>query len=241
MEALNSKRSCFAALLAAVGVVVSSPNASGQVMEDASSSDASSPDAASSDATLPGDDSSSDDGAPVEAGPPSCDASLVVSDAGFDVTAFMRSDAFPADPGAVILDDGSLPAYCAGDVFQLLGVPNPNVPGYDYSQLKAPYATAADCAMYDSQGHAAAHTCLCNQCFVLQQQCDALPGCRAIQKCGWDVGCTDANSCYYPNPKCPGTSVGLGDIIDAQGTGRVATALSSDLLACGLKNNCPKQ
>jgi hypothetical protein len=160
---------------------------------------------------------------------------LAISDAGFEVKPFQApSGTLPPDPGAAILDDGSLPLYCAGDIFQQLGVTSPNVQGFDYSRVAAPYNTPADCTSFDSQGHEAAHTCLCNHCFAEQQQCDALAGCRAIQKCGQDTGCTDTTSCYYANPTCSAT-------IDGFGTGSVATALSQTLLTCGQQNNCPKQ
>ena len=207
MDAPVFKRSCIIALSATLGVVLLSPAASGQVLADAAV-----PDAAS----------------------PSCNV-VAVSDAGFDVTPFQTpSGALPPDPGAAILDDGSLPAYCGGDIFQELGVTSPNVAGFDFSSVAAPYQTPADCANFDSQGHEAAHTCLCNNCFADQQQCDALAGCRAIQKCGQDTGCTDTNSCYYANPTCSA-------IIDGFGTGSVATALSQALLTCGQQNGCPKQ
>lgn len=202
-----SKRSSIVAAIATVGVIVLSSAASGQVMGDAAVSDATSL---------------------------SCDL-FAISDAGFEVTPFRAPpEPLPPDPGTAVLDDGSLPAYCAVDVFSRLGLASPNVPWFVFSRVTAPYETPADCANFDSQGHPAAHTCLCNNCFAEQQQCDALAGCRAIQKCGQDTGCTDTNSCYYANPACSA-------IIDGFGTGSVATALSQALLTCGQQNNCPRQ
>ena len=103
-------------------------------------------------------------------------------------------------------------------------------------ELKAPYTTPAECKAFGNSGHTAAHSCLCDACFSVQQQCDALPGCQEIQKCGFDTGCTDANSCYLVGGKCVTP-------INNWGTGSVATALSQALEACGsaAKPACPSQ
>jgi hypothetical protein len=86
----------------------------------------------------------------------------------------------------------------------------------------------ASCVAYaGSEGHATVHTCFCNSCFDLMQQCDALQGCREILKCELDSGCTDSTSCYLlPGAPC-------ASVIDAWGTGSVATALTQYITACG--------
>jgi hypothetical protein len=203
MHPVVSKGSFLAAWLVLAGVVVASPDAAGQSAADA--------------AAL------------------ACDGGAAVSDAsGVDeFPPFVTpSGALPADPGAVILDDGSVPAYCGGgDVFQVLGVTNPNVPGFEFTSVQPAYTTPADCAKFDSQGHTAAQQCLCKNCFSLEQQCDSLPGCRAIHKCELDSGCTNANTCYFAGA--------CSSVIDLWGTGSVATALTTAIGTCGMAHGCP--
>jgi hypothetical protein len=147
----------------------------------------------------------------------------------------------PAEGGggvAYVQPDGALPPYSAGNVYDLLCVKDPAVAFFDFASVKAPYTDAAGCMAYKrtATGHAAAFNCLCQNCFTLQQQCDALPGCQEIQKCGLDTGCTDANSCYLVQGKCVTP-------INNWGTGSVSTALSQMLEACGKAANpaCPSQ
>jgi hypothetical protein len=203
------KRSFFAVVLATAGIVVASPDAAGQSMGDASVTDASAA---------------------------ACDSGPAVSDASAmdDYPAFVAPPgALPTDKGAAVLDDGSvLPGACMGpDIFAKLGITNPNITFRDYRTITAPYTTEADCEKFDSQGHPAVHNCLCKNCFTVQQQCDALAGCRAIQKCGADSGCMGANGCYFGGA--------CSAVIDGVGTGSVATGLSNALQTCGAAHSCP--
>jgi hypothetical protein len=154
------------------------------------------------------------------------------------------SGEMPVEDSAVASDDGpqyvqpdgALPPYSAGNVYDLLCIQDPGVVPFDFSGVQAPYNDAAGCKAFDKIGHMAAHSCLCDACFKLQQQCDSLPGCQEIQKCGFDTGCTDANSCYLISGKCVTP-------INNWGTGSVATALSQALESCGkaASPSCPIQ
>ena len=195
----------------------------------AASPAAAAPDDAGADAA-PGDASAAiDTGTAAEAG---ADATGLAVDASPDA-------AEPADgalgPSSYVMDDGSVPSYSGGDIFQRLCVENPNPPTFLFTSVPAPYATPAACKTFISE-HAAARSCLCEMtnCFALQQQCDALPGCREIQKCGFDTGCHDANGCYLISGLCVAP-------IDKWGTGSVATALSQMLETCGQSHSCPIQ
>jgi hypothetical protein len=204
MHALSYERNFFAICLVVVGVVAISTNASGQSMGDASAT--------------------------------ACDSGVAVSDASAmdDYAAFVAPPGpLPTDKGAAVLDDGStLPGACAGpDIFMKLGITNPNVAFFDFRTVTAPYSTPAECEKFDSQGHPNVHNCLCKNCFTVQQQCDALPGCRAIQKCGADSGCMGANGCYFGGA--------CSAIIDQVGTGSVATGLTNALETCGSAHSCP--
>ncbi len=138
------------------------------------------------------------------------------------------------------LDDGSVPTF-AGDIFATVGVDAAGLPmNFSYSSVTAPYTDAAGCIAFTSAGataHQAEHTCLCNSCFSLMQQCDSIPGCQAIWKCAADSGCTDSNTCYL-NPGAPCSTV-----IDQWGTGSVATALEQMVGVCGQAATpaCPAQ
>jgi hypothetical protein len=130
--------------------------------------------------------------------------------------------------------DASPPTF-AGDIYQFLCIQNPNAATFSYDTVTANYADVAGCKAYDNQGHQSVHDCLCDSCFSLMQQCDALPGCRAIAKCAWDSGCTSANACYlFPPAPCVAP-------INQAGTGSVSTGLESALSTCGQTNNCPAQ
>lgn len=167
-----------------------------------------------------------------DAAAPLCDAGPAISDATFDAAPWTGPTGVGADPGAVILDDGAVPAYCGADVFQVLGVANPNVPGFAFTSLAAPYTTAAACETFaPGDGHLAARKCLCQHCYAIEQQCDALTGCRAIHKCELDSGCTNANSCYFTGA--------CSTPIDTWGTGSVSTALTNALGTCGMAHGCP--
>jgi hypothetical protein len=132
------------------------------------------------------------------------------------------------------LDDGAVPTFPGGDIFSFLCVdPMNTLPKpFSYETVKAPYADAAGCKAYDAQGHTAAHNCLCDHCFSLMQQCDAIPSCRAIWKCAEDTGCTNANSCYLLGGTCVAP-------IDHAGNGSVGTGLSQQIQTCGSSHSCP--
>jgi hypothetical protein len=210
----------------AIGAVAAVPN-DADVDDDASSeadastpaTDASSPaDAATADATVSValDGGSEDAGAPADSGAAAADAE--VGDAG----------------SQYVTPDGALPPYDAGDVFALLCVANPNEVDFAYASLPAPYADndTAACEAFNplDAGHASARACLCQNCFELQRQCDAVPGCQAIQKCAEDTGCNNADSCYLIGGACT-------TVINQWGNGSVATGLSSMLMTCAANAN----
>lgn len=123
-----------------------------------------------------------------------------------------------------------------GSVFDLLCVQDPGVVPFDYSAVQPPYTTAAACQSFDPEGHPDAHSCLCNTCFSLMQQCDALPLCQQIMKCAFDTGCSNVNACYLVQGMCKTQ-------IDLAGNGSVAAALTLDLFNCGQAATpaCPTQ
>jgi hypothetical protein len=140
----------------------------------------------------------------------------------------------PSNDGS--LDDGYVPVFDGGgNILDYLMV-RPSTPlptPYSYTVVQAPYADAAGCMAFDAQGHPNAHNCLCQNCFTLIQQCDALPGCQAMMKCGGDSGCTDANSCYlYPGAPCTA-------VIDQYGNGSVSAGLFASIGPCRTAASCP--
>lgn len=180
-----------------------------------------------------------------EASSPTPDATVLASDASGAVDATQSgeaaapaSDTGTGDDGPqYITPDGALPVYTGGgSVFDLLCVQDPGVVPFDYAAVQAPYTTAAACQSFDPEGHAAAHSCLCNSCFTLIQQCDALPLCQQIMKCAFNTGCSNVNSCYLAQGLCKTQ-------IDTAGNGSVAAALSLDLFNCGqaAAPACPTQ
>jgi hypothetical protein len=222
MANLGIRRSLvFAACLGLVGAVAASHDAAGQ----------SCPDGGPLDAALPP--------APY-VNPPTatCNASQFIG----STDAASAADApgpttWSGPPGY----DAS-PPMVSGDIYAMLGITNPGAMTFTYSNVTAPYPDAAGCKAFDSQGHQMVHDCLCDNCFSLLQQCDALTGCKAIEKCAWDTGCdpsaalTSASSCYP-------LSGGGGCItpIDKYGTGSVSTGLSQQLGLCGRNKGCPAQ
>ncbi len=166
----------------------------------------------------------------------------------------------PSVDGA--LDDGSIPGYFdgGGSILDMLGM-RPSTPlptPFSYTTVAPPYADVAGCMAFDAQGHPDSHNCLCQNCFTMQQQCDALPGCRAVQKCGSDTNCTantasctlaqalypalacdEATTCYFL-PSVLGTQ-GCASVIDTWGNGSVSIGLATNLGACAKTNNCPTQ
>jgi hypothetical protein len=143
--------------------------------------------------------------------------------------------------GPVPADGGPPPTV--SNIYTTVGITDPNATTFSYAtDVAAPYADAAGCKMFDAQGHPAAHNCLCDKCFSLMQQCDALTGCRTITKCGWDTGC-DVNAALTSLTSCYPLFGGAGckAPIDKYGTGSVSTALSQQLGKCGSTNGCPAQ
>jgi hypothetical protein len=227
MQPLASRRTVFAACILAIGGMAATP-------ADADTNDGGADDA--------GIDASPDDASPADAAA-TPDTGVTVG-TGADATT-SPADAAPADgasaedsglgPSTYPMDDGSLPTYTGADIFDRLCVANPNPTTFNFSTVAAPYAAGdvTGCTSYVA-GHTSARACLCQNCFALQQQCDALQGCREIQKCGFDTGCTDADSCYLLDGTCVTP-------INNWGVGSVATALSQMLETCGQSNKCPTQ
>src|ERR1700753_3374794 len=96
-----------------------------------------------------------------------------------------------------------------GGIYSKLGVPVPAASAdggltpqpFLFETVKSPYDDAAGCKSFTSDtikagDHADERSCLCDNCFMLHQQCDALQGCQEIMQCILDIGCTDSNSCY---------------------------------------------
>jgi hypothetical protein len=230
LPSVPSRRIFFAACILAIGGVAARP--AGADPGDGGGGDAGL-DASTADAS-PGDASpTADTGVETEAAAPGLDAT--VADANVD--GGTASDDSSMGVSTYVMDDGALPTYSGTDIFQRLCVDNPDAAEFSFSSVASPYATGdvTACTNFVA-GHTAARACLCKNCFTLQQQCDALPGCREIQKCGLDSGCTDANSCYLLNGACVTP-------INNWGTGSVATALSQLLDSCGQAANpiCPAQ
>ena len=217
MHPLASRRSVFAACILAIGARAADPDGG---------TDAAAAQDASADATAAADATTTTPDATVT---PPADA----SGSGEDGAA-----ASEGGSGGLqyVQPDGALPPYSAGNVYDLLCMKDPSAAFFDFSTVKAPYTDVAGCMAFPRPGHATAYSCLCQNCFSLQQQCDALPGCQAIQKCGLDTGCTDANSCYLVAGSCVAP-------INNYGTGSVSTALSQMLEVCGKGANpaCPSR
>lgn len=211
MHPLASRRSVFAACILAIGGMAADPDGG-----DAAAADASVDAAQAVDATTTTPDAT--------VAPPA------------DASGTMSDGAVASTGSQYVLPDGALPPYSAGNIYDLLCVQDPGIVPFDFTKVKAPYADMAGCIAFDKTGHTAAHSCLCQNCFTLQQQCDALPGCQEIEKCAFDTGCNSANACYLSNGKCVAP-------INNWGTGSVSTALSSYLQTCGNMANpaCPTQ
>jgi hypothetical protein len=213
MQPFTSRRSVFVACILALGGMAADPDGGA--------------DAASTD------DASVDAGATPDASTPA-DATVASNDASGEA----GDDASTASTGPqYVTPDGALPPYNAGNVYDLLCVQDPGVVPFDYSAVQPPYTTQAECKTFANADHAAARSCLCDSCFALQQQCDALPGCKAIQACGFKTGCSDPNSCYLVQGLC-------ATQITEYGTGSVSTALTQLLENCGAAATptaCPKQ
>jgi hypothetical protein len=148
-----------------------------------------------------------------------------------------RADA-RISPERATLATGLVPAAesCGDrDVFQKLCIKKPeNVPNFRFDQVAAPYPDAAGCKAFDTgltPAHPTTRVCLCDRCFALQQQCDALPACRAMLHCSLNTGCLSREACYLNNGSCR-------DVIDAWGNTGVASALLERLNGCALETEC---
>jgi hypothetical protein len=228
LPSMPSRRIFFAACILAIGGVAARPAGAdpGDGGVDDAGLDASTADASPGDASP-----AADTGVETEAAAPGMDATVAAADGG------AASDASSMGVSSYVMDDGALPTYSGGDIFQRLCVDNPGAAEFSFSSVAAPYAAGdvTACTNFVA-GHTAARACLCQNCFTLQQQCDALPGCREIQKCAFDSGCTDPNSCYLVGGTCVTP-------INNWGTGSVSTALSTLLESCGQAATpaCPAQ
>jgi hypothetical protein len=217
MQPFVSRRSLFAASILAVLGLAADPSDAGS---DASTStdaatDAASDSSAATDATLADAIASQPEAATDDASPDVAPAS--------------------AEGNGFVQDDGGLPAYTGPNIFDFLCIERPDTTPFSYASVKAPYTTAADCKAFAPEvGHATARACFCDSCFTLQQQCDALAGCRSIQKCSFDTGCHDSNTCYLAQGLC-------AKEINNAGTGSVSTALSQEIETCGNSHMCPPQ
>jgi hypothetical protein len=223
MQAFLTRRGIFAAsMLTISAIAATSTHASADdagVVDEGGAADAMVADAAEAGNAAPADAA----GTTADATVPSADAS--------------PGDALGSGLPGYVTPDGAPPVYSGGDIFQALCVQNPNVTNFDFATVASPYPDAAGCKAYNDEGHNAAHSCLCDNCFKLMQQCDALPGCREILKCQFDAGCTNSTSCYLaPGAPC-------STVIDAWGTGSVSTALTQYLTTCGAAAStpCPSQ
>jgi hypothetical protein len=141
-----------------------------------------------------------------------------------------------------------------GGIYGKLGVTPPRAKNddgektpvpFDFGTATSPYEDAAGCKAFSSEDtpkgvHVSERSCLCDHCFDLQRQCDALQGCQQIMKCVLDIGCTDASTCYLGPPKTAVDPEGKGCIavIDLWGNGGVATALSNIIGDCSKLNSC---
>jgi hypothetical protein len=143
-------------------------------------------------------------------------------------------DAEEGDASQYITPDGAPPPYDAGDIFGLLCVANPNESTFVYSSVPAPYTDTAGCMAYQvsgQAGYAASRTCLCQNCYALEQQCDSIEGCREIQTCALKTGCNNVDSCYLVSGDC-------ATVINAWGNGSVATGLSEEIMNCAADAGC---
>jgi len=224
-HAVPARHQLLAVCVLAIGAVAAAPN-DAEVDDDAST--AADATAASADATTAPADASATTDATVGNVAPTPESSVPDGNEG---------DASDDGP-QYVTPDGSLPPYSAGNVYQLLCVADPDETDFNFSTIAAPYADTAGCMAFNpmSEGHATARACLCQNCFALQQQCDALPGCQQIQKCGFDTGCNSPDTCYLIGGAC-------ATQIDNWGVGSVATALTQMLETCGQSASpaCPVQ
>jgi hypothetical protein len=218
MHPISSKRSLFAVCIVTIAGIAATPGRAG-------ADDGGIGDDAGLDAAL--------DAAP-DAMPSTADASPT-PDATIDMP-----DATPTPTSSgsgPMADDGAVPTYTGGNIYQALCIDDPTIADptakpFVFANVQPAYTTPAACKMFDAQGHTSVHNCYCDSCFSAMQQCDSLPGCRAILKCELDKGCTDPTSCYF---------TACGTIIDKWANTSTASFLTYLLEQCGKTNNCPTQ
>jgi hypothetical protein len=151
---------------------------------------------------------------------------------------------------------GGTEADAGGDIYTKLGVTPPSATGDDgtptpvpflYESVPSPYddGDVAACKAFTSPDapanfHTEQRGCICDNCFDLERQCDALQGCQQIMKCILDIGCTDSNSCYLAPQKTAldPDAKGCVDVIDLWGNAGVATALSNQIGDCEKAAGC---
>jgi len=225
MQAFVAKRGTFAAAILVITGIATSPS---HAAADDAGADGSAPDDAGQV------DASQDASAiAVDAGSGVVDATVPAEGSVGDDGSGDEFDLYTLDGAGPVQDDGSLPVYTGGNIYQLLCVADPTIADpttkpFSFTSVTAPYTTVAGCLAYNNEGHATAHNCFCNQCFTLVQQCDALEGCRESMKCGLDNNCTDPTTCYFSS---------CTTVIDKWANTSAATFLSAKLESCG----CPTQ
>lgn len=150
---------------------------------------------------------------------------------GDDGPSFYESEAGP------VQDDGSLPVYTGGNIFQALclqdpAIADPTAKPFAFDTVMPAYTSPADCLKYNDEGQPALHSCFCNSCYSLMQQCDSLQGCREILKCALTnlMACQDPSNCYF---------TACTTVIDKWANTSTDSFLPFELVTCGnAVNNC---
>jgi hypothetical protein len=224
----------FVACALAIGVVAqASPDAT------APSSDAGAGDATVAEAQAPAAEAApAEDASSEDAGETGCVEPTVLGD-GSGPPANQLSGP-PSDDGS--LDDGYIAPFTvtgySGDALGYLGVCQSLPTPFSYTSVKAPYMDATGCMAFNNLGHPNVQNCLCQKCFSLIQQCDALPLCQAALQCGENSTCLGessslASDCLYLfNGACVSQ-------IDNPGNGSVAVGIFNALGTCLTNNKCP--
>jgi hypothetical protein len=126
-------------------------------------------------------------------------------------------------------------------------VTNPNPPQFLYKDVKEPYADndTAACKAFTSDVFPAGYkssirSCMCDNCFAMQRQCDALQGCQEDTKCSMDIDCRNVNTCYLGPAVTPLDPTGKGcvAVVDKWGNAGVSSALQVQLSDCSTANSC---
>jgi hypothetical protein len=126
---------------------------------------------------------------------------------------------------------GSPGAADGGDIYDQLGIDPPpeDTPDFTYSDVPAPYEDIDGCKAF-SDTYPDERGCMCDNCFDLMQQCDALQGCQEMFECQLEQQCVDENDCYFGG-KCT-------EIYDRWGNTGASTALSRLIGTCANENTC---